>query len=121
MTGSLKEAGLRESVRTNRNCIRGTAVWVSNHIFTKPAANKHCCVDAAGIDFKDKCLTRGDLGDVCREVSRGHSTVIVCLLREGLKVNRSKLSWDELGMYGSNPSPVQAHHEEEQGRKFTDG
>ena len=63
VTGSLKEAELRESVRTNRNCIRGTAVWVSNHIFTKPAANKHCCVDAAGIDFTDKCLTRGGLDE----------------------------------------------------------
>ena len=94
---------------------------MSNHIFTKLVANKHCCVDAAGIDFKDKCLTQGDLDRICREVSTSHSTVIVCLLREGLKVNRSKLSWDELGIYGSNPSPVQAHHEEEQGRKFTDG
>ncbi len=121
MTGSLKEAGLQESVRTNRNCIRGTVTRVSNHIFAKPKTNIHYRVDAAGIDFKDKCLTRGDLGDVCREVSRGHSTVIVCLLREGLKVNRSKLSWDEFGMYGSNPIPVQAHHEEEQGRNFADG
>ncbi len=74
-----------------------------------------------GIDFTDKCLTRGDFGDRCREVSRSHSTVIVCLLREGLKVNRSKLSWDELGIYSCRLSPVQALHEEEQGRKFADG
>ena len=89
MTGSLKEAKLRESVRTTRNCIRGTALWVSNHIFAKPVANKQCSVDAAVIDFKDKCLTRGDLGQtkVYREVSRSHSTVIVIILREGLNIN----------------------------------
>ena len=92
MTGSLKEAGLQESVRTNRNCIRGTIVWVSNHIFVKPVANKHYCVDADGIDLTDKCLTRGDLDYVCREVSRGHSTIVDVLLWEGPKVNRSKLS-----------------------------
>ncbi len=61
MTGNLKEAGLQESVRRNTNCIRGIALWVSNHIFVKPVANKHCYVDAAAIDLKDKCLTRGDL------------------------------------------------------------
>jgi len=60
VTGSLKEAGLQESVRTNRNCIRGTIEWVSNHTFVKPLANELFRVDAAGIDFKDKCLTRGD-------------------------------------------------------------
>ena len=36
-------------------------MWVSKHIFAKPAANKHYCVDAAGLNFRDKCLTRGDL------------------------------------------------------------
>jgi len=72
-------------------------VWVSNHIFAKPVANKHYCVDADGIGLMDKCLTRGDLDDVCREVSRGHSTIVDVLLWEGPKVNRSKLSWDELG------------------------
>ena len=87
MTGSLKEAGLQKSVRMNKNCIRGTALWVSNHIFTKPVANKHCCVDAAGIDLKDKCLTRGDLGEFCREVSRSHSTLIVGISGEGLNIN----------------------------------
>ncbi len=61
MTGNLKEAGLQESVRTNGNCIRGIALWVSNHIFVKPVANKLSYVDAAVIDSKDKCLTRGDL------------------------------------------------------------
>ena len=52
-------------------------------------ANELFCVDAADIDFKDKCLTRGDLGQtkVCREVSRSHSTVIVGILREGLNIN----------------------------------
>jgi len=63
VTGSLKEAGLQESVRTNRNCIRGTVLWVSNHIFTKPLANEQNCVDAAGIDSTNKCLTRGDLDE----------------------------------------------------------
>ena len=89
MTAGLKEAGLQESVRTNRNCIRGRTLWVSNHHFTKPEANKQSSVDAAGIDFKDKCLTRGDPGQtkVCREVSRSHSTVIVGILREGLNIN----------------------------------
>ena len=52
MTESLKEAGLQESVRTNRNCIRGIALWVSNHIFVKPVANKLSYVDAAGIDSR---------------------------------------------------------------------
>jgi len=28
-------------------------VWVSKHIFVKPAANKHYCVDAAGLNFRD--------------------------------------------------------------------
>jgi hypothetical protein len=37
-------------------------MWVNNHHFAKPAANKHYRVDAAGLNFKDKCLTRGDLG-----------------------------------------------------------
>ena len=60
MTAGLKEAGLQEFERTNRNCIRGTIVWVSNHIFAKLVANKHYCVDAAGLNFTDKCLTRGD-------------------------------------------------------------
>jgi len=36
-------------------------MWVSKHIFVKPVANKHYCVDAAGLNFTDKCLTRGDL------------------------------------------------------------
>ena len=94
MTGSLKEAKLQESVRTNRNCIRGTAVWVSNHIFTKPAANKHCCVDAAGIDFKDKCLTRGDLDEI---MSRSQQKPWGGDHRsgEGLNINRSELRRDE--------------------------
>ena len=96
-------------------------MWVSNHIFAKPVANKHYCVDADGIGLMDKCLTRGDLDDVCREVSRGHSTIVDVLLWEGPKVNRSKLSWDELWMYSSRLSHVQAHYEEEQGSSFTDG
>ena len=87
MTGNLKEAGLQESVRTNRNCIRGIALWVSNHIFVKPVANKLCYVDAAAIDSKDKCLTRGDLDAVCREVSRSHSTLKMGISREGLNIN----------------------------------
>ena len=118
MTGSLKEAELQQSVRTNRNCIRGTSKWVSNHIFVKPVANKLIRVDAAVIGLKDKCLTRGDLDEGCREVSRGHSTVIAGILREGPKVNRSKLSWDGSGMYSRKLSPLQALHEEEQGKKF---
>ena len=44
------------------------ALWVSNHIFVKPVANKLSYVDAAGIDSKDKRLTRGDLSYV--EASR---------------------------------------------------
>ncbi|RLA87100.1 MAG: hypothetical protein DRG58_11175 [Deltaproteobacteria bacterium] len=52
MIGNLKEAGLQESVRTNRNCIRGIALWVSNHIFAKPVANKLSYVDAAEIDSR---------------------------------------------------------------------
>ena len=95
MTGGLKEAGLQESVRTNRNCIRGTIMWVSKHIFAKRVANKHYCVDAAVIDFRDKCLTRGDLDEICREVSRSHSIPIY--REKGLTLTRSKLSWDEKG------------------------
>ena len=38
-------------------------MWASNHIFTKPVANKQSCVDAAGIDLTDKCLTRGGLDE----------------------------------------------------------
>jgi hypothetical protein len=52
VTGNLKEAGLQESVRTNSNCIRGIALWVSNHIFAKPMANKLSYVDAAVIDSR---------------------------------------------------------------------
>ena len=37
---------------------------MSNHIFVKPVANKLSYVDAAGIDSKDKCLTRGALDAV---------------------------------------------------------
>ncbi len=89
MAGGLKEAGLQESVRTNRNCIRGMIEWVSNHIFVKPVANKLFCVDAADIDFKDPEVSGpGEISTLFgREVSRSHSTVIVFLLREGLKVN----------------------------------
>jgi len=69
----------KAGVRTNRNCIRGTIDWVSNHIFVKPEANELFRVDAAGIDFRDKCLTRGDLDQtkVSRDVSRSHSTMSV--------------------------------------------
>jgi hypothetical protein len=52
VTESLKEAVLQESVRTNRNCIRGIALWVNNHIFVKPVANKLSYVDAAEIDSR---------------------------------------------------------------------
>ena len=69
-------------------------MWVSNHHFTKPEANKQSSVDAAGIDFKDKCLTRGDLDEVGREVSRSHSTLIIGRSGEGQNINRSKLSRD---------------------------
>ena len=45
-----RKAGLQESVRTNPANSGGTYdayLWVSNHIFVKPVANKHCYVDAA--------------------------------------------------------------------------
>ena len=39
--------------------------------------------------------------------------MIAGILREGPKVNRSKLSWDGSGMYSRKLSPLQALHEEE--------
>ncbi len=88
-------------------------MWVSNHIVTKPVANKQYPVDATVIGFKDKCLTRGDLDEVCREVSRSHSTLSVGDSGEGQNINRSELSRDEMWMYSSSLIPVQALHEEE--------
>ena len=67
-------------------------MWVSNHIFAKPVASKHFRVDAAGLNFKDKCLTRGDLDRICREVSRSHSILIIGRSGEGQNINRSELS-----------------------------
>ena len=75
MTPALKEAGLQTPELTNRNCIRGTELRVSKHIFAKPLANKRFGVDAAGLGAKDKRLTWGDLPMPCTwgEVSRRRS------------------------------------------------
>jgi hypothetical protein len=74
-------------------------LWKSNHIFSKPIANKHCCVDAAGIDLRDKCLTRVDLDEFSRKDSQSHS--IRHLAEKGRKLTRSELRRDELWIYGS--------------------
>jgi len=48
---ALKEAGLQNSVLTNRNRIRGIIDWVSKHIFVTPEEDQKVnYVDAAGIE-----------------------------------------------------------------------
>jgi len=49
----LKEAGLQNSVLTNRNRIRGIYAWESKHIIVMPKEYKRCIyVDTAGIGGK---------------------------------------------------------------------
>ena len=53
MIEALKEAGLQNSVLTNRNRIRGIIDWVSKHIFVTPEEDQKVnYVDAAGIERK---------------------------------------------------------------------
>lgn len=56
---ALKEAGLQIPVLTDRKCIRGMKEWVSNHIITKPLANKFLHVDAPAIGRR-KVLLPGE-------------------------------------------------------------
>ena len=74
----LKEAGLQNSVLTNRNRIRGISAWVSNHIFAKPKVYQNgIYVDTAGIEGKKMQLPgEGSIvtGWQNGAVSRGHST-----------------------------------------------
>ena len=51
-------------------------LWVSNHIFVKPLANKLDHVDAAAIDETDKCLTRGDLDS--KSVEKSAEAIVPC-------------------------------------------
>ena len=48
--------------KPGRNCIRGIALWVSNHLFAKPVANKLSYVDAAEIDSRINDLP----GEICQ-------------------------------------------------------
>jgi len=76
VTQAVKEAGLQNPERTNRNCIRGRELWVSKHLFVKPLTNKQFCVDAAGLEGRisvlpgEVSLLRVNKG----EVSSGHSS-----------------------------------------------
>ena len=55
--GYAKRSGTtRVCTKPSRNCIRGIALWVSNHIFAKPVANKLSYVDAAEIDSRISVL-----------------------------------------------------------------
>ena len=57
MKYALKEARLQNPVLTNRNGIRGIAVWVSKHIFATPYDYKRSrYVDTAGIGGRKKLL-----------------------------------------------------------------